>query len=118
MKQKLTNIVRNEVKNLNPEWIRQKEAILIKLRPDGSVDQCYLSESFSAASHGKQGPGIAYVVTLNQLQEELDGDYAGNPGRRFFVENKDRPIFEAKAFGDHRRHIVIFAYPEEESQNA
>ena len=118
MKQKLINIVRNEVKNLSPEWIRQKEAILIKLRPDGTVDQEHLSKAFFASSHGMQGPGLAYVVTLNQLQEELEGAYAGNPGRRFFIENKDRPIFEAKAIGDHRRHIVIFAYPEEESQNA
>lgn len=118
MKQKLINIVRNETMNLSPEFVRRKEVILIKLRQDGTVDQEHLSESFSAASHGKQGPGLPYVVTLNQLQEELEGDYAGNPGRRFFVDNKGKRIFEAKAFGDHREKIVILAFPEEESQNA
>lgn len=116
MKQKLTNIVRNEVKNLSPEWIRRKEAILIKLRQDGTVDQEHLSTAFFALSHGIQDPGRAYVVTLDQLQAELEGAYAANPGRRYFIENKDRPIFEAKAFGDHRRHIVIFAYPEDDPQ--
>ena len=116
MKQKLINIVRNETMNLSPEFIRRKEVILIKLRQDGTVDQEHLSEAFSASSHGKQGPGLAYVVTLDQLQAELEGDYAGNPGRRFFVDNKGKSIFEAKAFGDHREKIVILAFPEEDPQ--
>ncbi len=116
MKQKLINIVNNECKHLSKEMIARKQVILVKLNADGSVDQDLLSHGF-VDIHGKQGPGLAYVVTLNQLQEELEGDYAGNPARRYFIKHKAEPIFEVKAFGDHRDNLVIFADHSEESQN-
>ena len=117
MKQKLTNIVNNECKHLSRETIAHKQVILVKLNADGSVDQDLLSHGF-VDIHGKQGPTLRYVMTLAELSAEVDGDYAGNPARRYFIKHKAEPIFEVKAFGDHRDNLVIFADHVEESQNA
>lgn len=117
MKQMLKSIVKNECKYLTPEFIRRKQVILIKLNVDGSIDQHHLSEAFVSVN-GKQGPGLGYVVTLDQLREEVNRGIAGNPARRYFIERSASNIFEVKAFGDHRQNLVIFADDTEESQHA
>ena len=107
MKQKLSNIVENECKNLSQAFIARKQVILIKLTADGTIDQHHLSDAF-ASIRKTEGPGISYVVNLDQLREEIRRGFAGNPLRRYFIERSARPIFEVKAFGQHRENFVIF----------
>lgn len=108
MKSTLTAIINRECRHLTDEALRLHQVILIKKRIDGTVDQEHLGGGFLSA-HGKQGPGLSYVVSLDQLRKELERGFAGNPARRYFIESKDLAIFEAKAFGDLGHNLVIFA---------
>ena len=117
MKYSLLEIVDHQIDWFDVKKKMDKRAVmLIKLEPDGSIDQRHLYEGLSASA-GKQGPSLSYVISMETLEAELDKGYSGNPMRRYFIENADKKIFEARLFPRNDCLVILAEHvdPEEDA---
>ena len=92
MKQKLTNIIKNEGKYLSSCRQDEIQVVLLHAKKDGTI-----------------APECCAASLLHMDSVLFYGAETG-PNLDWFVRNKDEKIFEAKAFGDHRDVLVVMAW--------